>query len=510
MSERRFEKGFFTANRFQVAAKYLTYVSRRRLFVMGAIAALVLTALFLVDAFVGRASAVAGALSESHAYFGKDCSTCHSAVKGAPSVKCEGCHQKTDADLAVYSFARHYEYRSGELDRSGPDGKEVSCGSCHREHKGRTHSLQAVADGQCKSCHEVGSFKRKHPEFDFAADKTPDPANLKFTHVLHVREVMSEHDLKDAEQACLRCHTPQPDGKNFKPLSYAQACDGCHLQETESDPIPVRGGGPGVLTLGQIRAIGGPGTTWAAHWNPGEFNDLGGEISKSPLYHADPWVMYNLKRLRQEMYPGAELADLLQTSPDVSARDARALYEEAISQLKQDIQSLRGNPSPDVQRELTALNALLAKLEEKIEQPYTTTDLSKFAVSAADLAPGIDEAAYTRVIDALTGKCQDCHVVERATIRRVQTDQRSLVRSEFDHKAHVIHAKCLDCHNTIPMRDWLGQEDDPPENVDRAAIVNIPTIQTCRSCHTSRGPSTSCTSCHLMHPDKSHWSKLTR
>ena len=30
-------------------------------------------------------------------------------------------------------------------------------------------------------------------------------------------------------------------------------------------------------------------------------------IKKKPVYHADPWVLYNLKHLRHQLYPGASL-----------------------------------------------------------------------------------------------------------------------------------------------------------------------------------------------------------
>ena len=509
--DRRFEKGFFTRVRFAVATRYPELASRRNLFIYGIAAGVVVAVLFGVDALVGRAVIVVGPLSESHALFARDCSTCHTPLHGARNASCESCHQRGSEGNRLYSLSRHYEYRSGDVDRTAPKSKEATCSECHREHRGRTASLSAVADGKCTSCHTTGSFNRSHPEFQFITENIPDPANLLFTHVRHVREVMDDQKLTDAQQACAHCHIPKADGKNFEPLSYVRSCDGCHLTSSGRTPyIPLRGGGrPGVATLADIRRSGGPGTQWADYWNSGEFTEGGGSIRKSPVFHADPWVMHNLRRLRQEMYPTAELADLLRTSAEMPADQSRALYEEAIRTLEGQVASLRGNPSPDVQAEVESLNEILKLVRTRIDQPFAALDESQFAVTDADRAVGLDERAYQGVIDSLTKPCQECHLVERATIRRVQADQRSLVRAEFDHKKHVIHAKCLDCHSGIPVRE-LVEEGKAPADRDNAAIQNIPGIKSCQSCHTGSKAPNRCTSCHLFHPDKSHWANLSK
>ena len=511
-SDRRFEKGFFTRIRFAVATVYPAIPSRKRLFGIGAIAGVVLAIVFVVDASAGRATMVAGKLSESHALFAKDCSTCHTPVHGATNANCESCHQQSSGDQRAYSLARHYQYKSSEVDRTSPKSGQLTCANCHREHQGRQHSLTAVADKTCLGCHDVGSFSKGHPEFEFAAKKLPNNSGLHFTHITHVREVMTDRKITDAEQACLSCHIARPDGRFFQPISYAKSCDGCHLQPEEKTAfVPLRSAGtPGVLTLAEIRRLGTPGSQWADYWSAAEFTEQGGAVRKSPVFHADPWVLYNLKRLRREMYPTAELADLLRASAERPAGEARALYEEAIKTLEGQMASLRGNASPDVQRELDGLRELLAQVRHRLDEPFAPLDVSRFAVTAADRAPGLDEAAYRPVIDALTKPCQKCHFVDQATIRRVQTDQRTLVRAEFTHKAHVIQAGCVDCHSVIPFREYLANDAQPTAARDRAEIHNLPSLATCQSCHSNAAAPTRCTSCHLFHPDKSHFANLSR
>ena len=510
-NEPRFGKGFFSSSRFSVARAYPRMTSRTRLFVVGGIAAIAFIALFLADALVGRATMVAGGLSEKHALFARDCATCHVPGRGVINAKCESCHRQSGGDRPVYSFAQHYAYRSTETDRSAPKHKEASCGSCHREHQGRDNTLQRIADAQCASCHTTGSFAKGHPEFEFVAKRLTNSANLLFPHVLHVREVMDRDSLKDAELACIRCHTPKPDGRTFEPISYARGCDGCHLRPSEATPfVPLHTAKtPGAMTLSDIRRVGGPGTQWVDHWNPGELVEQGGQIRKRPVYHADPWVLENLRRLRRELYPGSELADLLRTTPEMSVEEGRTVHREAIRALETQIESLRGDPSPDVQRELATLTGIVKQLGRSVESPFAALDETKFAVSEASRDTALNEGAYRAVVDSLTKPCRECHVVEKATIRRVKTDQRSLVRAEFNHRAHVTHARCLDCHNVIPMREFLATADNPPPAKDNATIFNLPSITTCRSCHTSTAASTRCTSCHAFHPDKTHWAQMS-
>jgi len=503
-----------------MARHYPPRPGRGRLHAAGAIIAGVAVLLFVGNAFIGNAAGVSnGPLSASHALFGRECGTCHTPGEGTPDVKCRSCHEKAGDPIGSYGFERHYLYRSTDFDRSAPASSEVQCASCHVEHRGRQTSLERVADAQCVSCHDIGDFEGGHPEFDFIADPIPDPANLAFPHVLHVREVMEDEGLDDLEAACVRCHEPEPEGRFFRPVSFARHCDACHLTpSTATANLPVANGGddsPGILTLDAIRRDPAGIAAGADYWDPNEFRDRGALVQKRPVYHEDPWILYNLNRLRSQLYPGAGLADLLRASADPATAAPPVLYNEAIATLRARIQVLRGDPSRDVQSELRRLDDLLDVVEKRLEDPYTPTDESRFDVRVTDLAPEFesgerDANEWLTVVDSLTSVCQVCHVVRQATIQRVQKDQRTLRRAEFDHRAHIIHVRCLDCHTSIPIRDWVSREDDPPAELDRAAIQNLPSIATCRECHERGGAPDRCTSCHLFHPDRSHWSNLTR
>lgn len=520
MSDRRFGKDFFSWIRLPVAREYIYPPGRQRLFAIGAILAVLVAALFSADAFLGRAGAVTGdQLSDSHALFGTDCSTCHTPFEGAEARKCGSCHERAGTSMALYGWERHYIYRSQDFDRAAAGSLESECAACHVEHQGRNASLQDVSDRRCVTCHELdGGFADGHPEFAFRSEGTPDRANLLFPHVIHVREVMDEEGIGVIEETCFTCHVPTDEGRGFEPISFEASCDACHMNNEATPALPVvEGSGAGVQTLGTIRAMGGPGSTWSHYWDPNEFRSLGPRVVKSPVYHADPWVMENLRRIRRELYPGVTLADLLQTSADLPSPSAppRTLFEEAITTLRARIEALGGEPSADVQEELDRLNELLNEVETRLDRPFEPLDETRFLVRLADRSGSgeIDESeieAYESVVEDLTSLCTACHIVDKATILRVQTDQRTMVRSEFDHRAHVLHARCLDCHTEIPIRDLVFEEDEVPSELDRADIQNLPGIDECRSCHTAEGPADQCTTCHVFHPDRSERGGLSR
>ena len=93
------------------------------------------------------------------------------------------------------------------------------------------------------------------------------------------------------------------------------------------------------------------------------------------------------------------------------------------------------------------------------------------------------------------------------TLLRVQKEQAALTRARFDHKAHVLQKRCLECHTAIP----IFEGSRPPEGVrDHAGVRNIPGITVCRDCHMPDRVKSRCTSCHDFHPDSGRHAQLLR
>jgi predicted CXXCH cytochrome family protein len=519
---RREGKGSYGEVGLPVAGRYLPRRARNRLLAAGGVFAAVLVAVAAIDFFARDATLLSnGPLSSDHSNLRDNCAACHSPGGAVTDAACSTCHERYGDRLGIYTFASHYLYRSTDFQRVVPSAREVPCTGCHVEHGGRQAAVTRSPDARCLPCHDVGSFSRGHPEFDFAADGAADSGALRFGHIHHVNELLRRQGLEpaDVERTCLACHNPRPDGRGFEPIDFDRHCDACHLTTAErTPPLPVDDGGdgpgtgsaPGVETLEAIQRRGEPGTLWAYSVNPDDFRRLGDRVVKTPLYHRDPWVLYNLRRLRHRLYPDGGLADLLTATPDVEPAELRSLYTEAIAHLEQQMVGLRSRPEPEIQAELRRLGTVLAELRRRLEDPYAPLDETRFLLALgppAALDPAAVEAV-DRVADSLTEPCRRCHQVRDATIVRVQADQRTLVRAEFDHRAHIVQRRCLDCHDEIPIREHLGSDDKPPPEVDRAEIYDLPRIAQCRECHNPQLASESCVNCHLFHPDPARRSEM--
>ncbi len=513
------KKGAFSRLRLATAKDYIFPVSRRNMILIGGVGALAFLAVFAFDILFGKSHLISnGPLSSNHANFEQDCANCHTPAASVTNDKCSVCHEKYGDDLGVYTFKAHYVYRSNDLSRVSSSAKyateERPCFACHPEHTGREAMITRVPDAQCLPCHPFGSFNGKHPQFEFFGKSSPDHAGLKFAHVAHVERVQKRENLVDIEKTCLYCHNPQPDGKNFQPMSFDRHCDACHLTTDDATPwlpIKAQADAPGVETLDTILQRQGPGTLWASYTNRNEFDLLGGSIKKKPIYHQDPWIMENLKMLRRQIYPEPGLTDLLKASGETSLPESKSLYREAIQTLRDYAAGLRSRPEREVQRELTQIDRYLKEVEEKLNNPHSPLDDTKFLLSTVRENPQLTPeqiAAFKNAAINLTKPCGKCHTVTNATILRVQKDQRVLQRAEFNHREHILQRRCLQCHTQIPFEEFIGNSAQLEPGRDQAAIQMIPAIQTCRECHQAGATSNRCVTCHYFHSNKTNRSNL--
>jgi uncharacterized membrane protein len=91
---------------------------------------------------------------------------------------------------------------------------------------------------------------------------------------------------------------------------------------------------------------------------------------------------------------------------------------------------------------------------------------------------------------------------------RVQRDQQVLRRAQFNHRAHIVQRRCLECHTEIPIIAQADSAKAVPASLDRAAIQNIPGIENCRVCHNANETSNRCVTCHYFHPNKTNRSSM--
>jgi hypothetical protein len=259
-----------------------------------------------------------------------------------------------------------------------------------------------------------------------------------------------------------------------------------------------------------IRSLGGPGTAWTRGVSDRDFV-IGDEgVRRRAVVHRDPWVLFNVRGLREVLYPGGVIADLLEATPNVGPADSRTLYEEAVGTLRAQVEELEGRPYPALRNDLQKVRRQLAGVERRLRNPATPLPTEPFSfdtLAGSSVSPN-QAARLAEVASLVARPCETCHRVEHATIARVSGDQRTLVRATFDHRKHLVQSRCLDCHRQIPIRALADTSKAAPPDRDMAAILNLPSIETCVDCHTKGKASTACATCHDFHPKRTRPSEL--
>jgi len=217
-----------------------------------------------------------GKISSSHAAFAQDCAKCHdknaalgdritlakfksvvsdrfrNGIDFTPiDRKCETCHKQ------------HTLHEPNVV-------KNRSCSICHQEHLG-PERMKQVADLHCASCHNnrevmeasaqkgtqlppaafhlrphlaqqvvfemprprlgytqvLSSFAGDHPEFQLVREKARDPDVLRFNHQRHFAPDIPPVE-KGRKLDCNYCHTPDPDGRFYRRISFEANCQACH------------------------------------------------------------------------------------------------------------------------------------------------------------------------------------------------------------------------------------------------------------------------------------------
>ena len=198
------------------------------------------------DSVVGPGAIDAGNLTSVHAGFTRDqgCAACHTGhAKDAgawllsafrsndPSTGCVSCHDFTGPVMQAHN--QEHPKR--------PDMAEVSCSSCHTEHKGASFKIAQVPDYSCANCHQKSfdNFVTGHPAFPAGYPYNTSPGQIYFDHTKHLKDYFTDpkrtkgadRDAKFAEIAkakCTACHAIENATREVKPKTYAEICAGCH------------------------------------------------------------------------------------------------------------------------------------------------------------------------------------------------------------------------------------------------------------------------------------------
>jgi hypothetical protein len=227
-----------------------------------------------------------GELSMQHGAVSGQCDQCHSAARKSPvswlnvamhpaagveeSRRCLACHNLGEQPLQAHGLSqaqlqiqtRDIKQRMarGNIPAQGTNflsllktvgfvvpqtgSGELSCASCHQEHRGKQAGLKHMTNQQCQTCHNYtfSSLADGHPPFERFGYKRR--ARIKFDHVSH----FNKHFPKEkAKLHCMSCHMADLAGNTMLTGTFGQACgEGCHLKEIQGEG---RAGEQGVAVL---------------------------------------------------------------------------------------------------------------------------------------------------------------------------------------------------------------------------------------------------------------------
>jgi hypothetical protein len=498
---------------------------RRWKFILSVVAPVVAGLWLLVVAVQGNQRVYnAGPVSTAHAMFEKDCKVCHGPgpAEGGPLV------------LASADGNRGYwlnvSDRACQTCHAGPrhnteEAFTPRCATCHVEHFGRTQ-LGQIGDRHCTQCHADLKTKEggrppafhknipslsQHPEFavtvrEGQAEKRvrldqkaelKDTAQVKLNHAKHLKVnlkgiedlqkkpgVIGIAKVKDGAQlSCSFCHQPDERGQYLQPVSYPKHCADCH-------PLDFDGRFPDQVVPHDKPAI-------VHAYLRGTLSEAFDQCQAIPAGEAGKAVRARCVELELAKAPAEPAAEA--DRPRGGRRGAAA--EEAPPADEPRGGRLRGRaaepepapaPAPDAPRG--------ARLRGQAQEEAPPADAPRGRPGRggeAAPAPAPTSWVGTQVENTEPGlfkqRCEYCHTVTKSgssvpDVALTAIPNRWLPHARFDHGVHRPMG-CAECHKAATSTETKD--------------VLLPTVATCRECHTPKvGARTDCVECHRYH-DKS-------
>lgn len=474
-----------------------------------------------------------GHLAHSHAMLEERCDECHVGEKAGAFTR----NVTDDACLKCHDAAIHRENQKIAKDKSGVSlasltlaiedvnhpfkAHSAGCVDCHTEHKGEA-ALLGADDHNCIVCHQdlkaaaadaskvpdvvnvtTAFAAGTHPRFGRALTvngKWVDTTKIKFNHKFHLNQVPA---IQGAANNCTLCHSTQVpaglglselppfgaggvkpvvnarngDDGYMRPVSYAEACSGCHQIKLDAGIAFSHVEFP--LVRGQMADLGGAfrakfaamtpeqqtkELTPAASGGGGGRGRRGAAAPAAKPMTEDEWVDKQLKKVKDEA--GGWL--------DTPAAGA-------LPQIKQ-LQDLNGADTPTPDR--------------SVLEAYVAFGLGNSCAKCHEMnggtMPALMSAATTQPAVAL----------DTVATGIPTTARHWFANSRFDHRPHR-EMSCVDCHQAALSSGDVtatATADVLSPDLDRFAAKD----KNCIDCHKPGGAaveaaSGNCISCHVFH-----------
>jgi len=412
--------------------------------------------------------------------------------------RCEVCHQNfvptsadawTDNPHAADQLCRNCHLTTTLADHSANqiDADVQSCASCHRDHRGASADLMAIADAACTRCHaqmkdhmkqpadtsiaNVASFVTNHPDFRSAKR---GPSDIKFSHSRHLLSgllpvaPMKLDDLDPADRDRFR----QPGQSDDQPITLV--CSSCHRLDRAAD----------ITTKDSISA--------------GQSGDYMLPIS----YDRDCKACHQLTYVGREN-PARASASKSETVPHgwTGARLRRYLEQVLDAKFINEADgSLQATPLSDA-------------LKQPLEKWRMPNRLPQASQSQATVGEYLD-AELKAAVNNLRLQCGECHRMENDTdsldIEPVTMHPVWLAHARFSHVAHR-KVECRSCHAGAFPND--GGEAAQTVALDSGDPF-LPGRNVCLQCHSpprdgqtgaAGGAPFDCVLCHRYHDVHNPW-----
>jgi predicted CXXCH cytochrome family protein len=406
------------------------------------------------------------------------------------NLECAACHEGFTSVTGMFGSRTSAKVSNEKCEKchAGPlhhpdmnPSLTVSCGGCHREHRGADASLVRLPNSDCTSCHETLSDKYKatdfvtnHPRFAFEPpEKKKDPGTISFSHAQHMTpgqvypaDSSGKKKFKDLEKTEVDRYKRAQGlelGEKTDNEVVKLSCASCHQLDVGDFGLKEK---PAGLTEAALQPRGS-----GAYYQPIIY-DVACKACHPLTFDSD---------LKDEK--GSLISAPHRVQPDELKRFVEGAY------LREYVK-----PGP---------SKVFADVKNRLTAPLP-----------GHLPPGepgeVNKAVHSRTdaeLKILSAKCTQCHSsysegkVEPANIPQVWQPH-----ARFNHVSHRV-MDCRSCHPNAAAL-LIGDKEANPNASKVNTDVNLPDIANCRQCHAPAqtvsgkrigGIRDDCTGCHSYH-----------